>query len=140
MGVELAGEIANDYPQKEVTIIHSREWLVDDKLKQKFLKKIHDVAASLNIKLVLGEKVKLDDLTVSRVTGVLLGKEERRGGKGDVISGNRKMRREARKRGAVRGISIFKCTLSPLTPYFLVTVNMYNFAVSCVHASIDSIV
>ena len=65
VGVELAGEIATDYPQKKVTIVHSREWLVDDKLKSQFLKKIHDAASSLNIKLVLGEKVILDELIVS---------------------------------------------------------------------------
>lgn len=65
VGVELAGEIATDYPQKKVTILHSREWLVDDKMKTEFLKKVHDVAASLKIKLVLGEKANLVELTVT---------------------------------------------------------------------------
>lgn len=66
VGVELAGEIAADFPQKSVTIIHSRDQLIDDRLSQKFLKKIHNGVKDLKINTILGEKVNIDDLSVSK--------------------------------------------------------------------------
>lgn len=63
--MELAGEIASDYPNKQVTIVHSRDRLIDDKMSSKFLKKVQNNVKALKITTVLGEKVILDNLDVS---------------------------------------------------------------------------
>lgn len=60
----MAGEIACDYPDKQVTIIHSRERLIDERMSDKFLKKIHSAVKSMKITTVLGEKVLLEELNV----------------------------------------------------------------------------
>jgi len=61
----MAGEIANDYPNKHVTIIHSRDRLIDERMSSKFLKKVHSAVKALKINTVLGEKVVMDELNVS---------------------------------------------------------------------------
>lgn len=66
VGVEMAGEIATDYPNKHVTIIHSRDRLIDERLSSKFLKKIHNTVKAMKINTVLGEKVVMDELNVSK--------------------------------------------------------------------------
>lgn len=64
VGVELAGEIATEFPQKTVTIIHSRERLIDDRMSRKFLHKVHEGVKAMHINTILGEKVNMDDLTL----------------------------------------------------------------------------
>lgn len=65
VGVELVGELANDYPNKKVTLMHNREQILDDRLSQKMIKKIRDGLKALKVETVLGERVDLDELNVS---------------------------------------------------------------------------
>ncbi|XP_070567629.1 ferroptosis suppressor protein 1-like [Ptychodera flava] len=57
VGVELAGEIATDYKDKEVTLIHPRDVLVDADIIQKAQKLMKDQLTKLGVNLVLGERV-----------------------------------------------------------------------------------
>ena len=65
VGVELVGELASDYPNKKVTLMHNRDQILDERLSQKLLKKIQDGLKALKVKTILGERVNLDDLDVS---------------------------------------------------------------------------
>jgi len=47
--------------------MHNREQILDDRLSQKLIKKIHDGLKALKVETVLGECVDLDDLDVSTV-------------------------------------------------------------------------
>lgn len=62
VGVELVGELASDYPNKKVTLMHNREQILDERLSQKLIKKIQDGLKALKVETVLGERVDLDDL------------------------------------------------------------------------------
>lgn len=66
VGLELAGELATDYPNKKITVIHNREQILDDRMASKFVKKISDGLRALKIETVLGERVDMDDLNVSQ--------------------------------------------------------------------------
>lgn len=65
VGVELVGELASDFPDKKVTLMHNREQILDDRLSRKFVKKIQDGMKALKVDTVLGERVDMDDLNVS---------------------------------------------------------------------------
>ena len=65
VGLELAGELATDYPNKKITLMHNREQILDDRMAQKFVKKISDGLRALKVETVLGERVDMDDLNVS---------------------------------------------------------------------------
>ena len=65
MGVELAGEIAVDYPKKKVTVVHSQEELIDNRLSAKFQRKLQAEMKNRGIDIVLGEKVDMSELDVS---------------------------------------------------------------------------
>ena len=65
VGVELVGELASDYPNKKVTLMHNRDQILDERLSQKLLKKIQDGLKALKVETILGERVNLDDLDVS---------------------------------------------------------------------------
>ncbi|XP_030830622.1 apoptosis-inducing factor 2 [Strongylocentrotus purpuratus] len=63
VGVEIAGEVATDYPDKEVTIIHARDSLVEPATSDTFRASVQKQLEELNVKLVFGEKVtNLDDI------------------------------------------------------------------------------
>ena len=68
VGLELAGELATDYPNKKITVMHNREEILDDKMAPKFVKKIRNGLKALKVETVLGERVDMDDLNVSPVT------------------------------------------------------------------------
>ena len=56
MGIEIATEIATDYPDKEVTLIHSQEKLAGgDWLTDEFHKKLDHFMDDMKIKRVLGK-------------------------------------------------------------------------------------
>lgn len=65
VGVELVGELASDFPDKKVTLMHNREQILDDRLSRKFVKKIQDGMKALKVETILGERVDMDDLNVS---------------------------------------------------------------------------
>ena len=67
VGVELVGELASDYPNKNVTLMHNRDQILDERLSQKLIEKIQDGLKALKVETVLGERVDLDDLDVSTV-------------------------------------------------------------------------
>lgn len=62
VGLELVGELATDYPNKKVTLMHNREQILDDRMAPKFIKKIRDGLKALKVETVLGERVDMDDL------------------------------------------------------------------------------
>ena len=68
VGVELVGELATDYPDKKVILMHNREQILDERLSQKFIKKIQDGLKALKVETILGERVDMDDLNVSSYT------------------------------------------------------------------------
>ncbi|XP_066266663.1 ferroptosis suppressor protein 1-like [Branchiostoma lanceolatum] len=71
VGTEIAGEIATDYKDKEVTLIHTREVLVDAESSEAFQKRLKHILQGLGVKLVLGERVtNLDQLPTDRVENV----------------------------------------------------------------------
>ena len=53
-GVELSGDIRDDYKTKDVTLIHPREILVNDKVNESFQKTVKDRLEYLGVKTVLG--------------------------------------------------------------------------------------
>ena len=67
VGLELAGELATDYPNKKVIVMHNREEILDDRMAPKFVKKIRNGLKALKVETVLGERVDMDDLNVSPV-------------------------------------------------------------------------
>nr|XP_006821455.1 PREDICTED: apoptosis-inducing factor 2-like [Saccoglossus kowalevskii] len=55
VGVELAGEIATDYKDKQVTIIHPHHFLVSGTMSERFQKEVKEQLKILNVKLILGK-------------------------------------------------------------------------------------
>ena len=55
MGVEICGEIATEYPNKKVTLVHSRDWLVTEETNKKFQKNLMQMLSQLKVECVLGE-------------------------------------------------------------------------------------
>ena len=53
-GTELAAEIAVKYPSKQVTLLHSRDNLVNDDFSNKFQKKLKNILKRFKINLILG--------------------------------------------------------------------------------------
>eukprot|EP01132_Coremiostelium_polycephalum_P004743 gene4743-5920_t len=62
LGLELAGEIATDFPNKNVTLVHSREKLIYGLLTEKFYKRLHEKISNLKIDLILGERVEKNEV------------------------------------------------------------------------------
>ncbi|XP_041453522.1 ferroptosis suppressor protein 1-like [Lytechinus variegatus] len=56
-GVELAGEIATDFPKKDVTLIHSRDTLLETAVSLKLRNVVKKQLLDLKVNLVMGEKV-----------------------------------------------------------------------------------
>lgn len=53
-GVELSGDIRDDYKTKDVTLIHPREILVNDKVNESFQNTVKARLKYLGVKTVLG--------------------------------------------------------------------------------------
>ncbi|XP_069609319.1 ferroptosis suppressor protein 1 isoform X1 [Ranitomeya imitator] len=56
-GVEMAAEVKTDYPEKEVTLIHSKIALADVELLPHVRETIKDILLEKGVKLVLGQRV-----------------------------------------------------------------------------------
>ena len=54
VGVELAGEIKETYPEKDVTLIHSGEFLMRSSFGDNFSKTVKTRLDQLGVKVVLG--------------------------------------------------------------------------------------
>jgi len=57
VGVELSGEIAGDFPDKEITIIHGSDKIVSPMLEQKARDEIMDKLQKKNINVLLNDKI-----------------------------------------------------------------------------------
>ncbi|XP_077115388.1 ferroptosis suppressor protein 1 isoform X1 [Ranitomeya variabilis] len=67
-GVEMAAEVKTDYPEKEVTLIHSKTALADVELLPHVRETIKEILLEKGVKLVLGQRVSnLKDLTLNIV-------------------------------------------------------------------------
>ncbi|XP_063817386.1 ferroptosis suppressor protein 1 [Pseudophryne corroboree] len=67
-GVEMAAEVKTDYPEKEVTLIHSKVALADVELEPRVRKAVKDILLKKGVKLVLGQKVvNLEELPWNKV-------------------------------------------------------------------------
>ncbi len=54
-GVEQAGELAMmDGAEREITIIHAKDYLINDQVNDEFQKKLNTELNKLNIKVLLG--------------------------------------------------------------------------------------
>ena len=53
-GTEMAAELVVKYPEKQVTLLHSRENLVNDDFSQKFQKKLKGILKRFKVNLILG--------------------------------------------------------------------------------------
>lgn len=61
VGVELTGEIKYLYPNKNVTLVHSRERLLNQYgFGKKFEDQIHAKLEKLNVKIVVNDRIKMD--------------------------------------------------------------------------------
>lgn len=56
-GVEMAAEVKTDYPDKEVTIVHSHEDLADAEMQPRVRNAIKDILLNKGVHLLLGQKV-----------------------------------------------------------------------------------
>ncbi len=60
VGVELAGEIATDFPEKDVTLVHSQPTLLQPKIFQdKMYTGIEEKLTKLNVKIILNDRIEL---------------------------------------------------------------------------------
>eukprot|EP00457_Paulinella_chromatophora_P002773 gb/GEZN01002778.1/.p1 GENE.gb/GEZN01002778.1/~~gb/GEZN01002778.1/.p1 ORF type:complete len:560 (-),score=107.09 gb/GEZN01002778.1/:637-2316(-) len=57
VGCELAGELATDFKDKDITLIHSRKQLVHERFMSEFHTKVSSVLQSQGVKLILEERV-----------------------------------------------------------------------------------
>ncbi|KAM3913214.1 ferroptosis suppressor protein 1 [Leptodactylus fuscus] len=67
-GVEMAAEVKTDYPEKEVTLIHSKVALADVELQPCVRQTVKEILLKKGVRLVLGQRVSnLDELTLNMV-------------------------------------------------------------------------
>ncbi|XP_066456587.1 ferroptosis suppressor protein 1 [Eleutherodactylus coqui] len=67
-GVEMAAELKTDYPEKEVTLIHSKTALADAELQPCVRQTVKDILLRKGVRLVLGQRVSnLNELTLNKV-------------------------------------------------------------------------
>ncbi|KAE8591206.1 hypothetical protein XENTR_v10018341 [Xenopus tropicalis] len=63
-GVEMAAEVKTDYPEKEVTLVHSKVALADVQLQPKVRRTVKEILLSKGVRLILAQKVtNLDQVT-----------------------------------------------------------------------------
>ncbi|CAF2723537.1 unnamed protein product [Rotaria sp. Silwood2] len=62
VGVELAGEIATDFPEKEITIVHSQPTLLQPKIfNGKVYTNLQEQLEKLNVKIILNDRIQLSN-------------------------------------------------------------------------------
>ena len=62
VGVELAGEIATDFPAKEVTLVHSHKTLLRPNVyNEKLYARVQDELEKLRVKLILDDRVEISN-------------------------------------------------------------------------------
>ena len=66
-GVELSGDIRDDYKTKDVTLIHPREILVNDKVNESFQDTIKTRLKTLGVKTILGSWIVLQTFVIALI-------------------------------------------------------------------------
>lgn len=64
VGIEMAGEIVDQYQDKKIHIIHNKTTLCDPSLKSKFHEKILSTVKAKGINVILGERANLEEINV----------------------------------------------------------------------------
>ena len=67
IGIEMAGEIVDEYNDKNIHIIHNRDVLCDPSLSSKFHNKLLAAVKAKGINVVLGERANLDEVDVHTI-------------------------------------------------------------------------
>lgn len=68
-GIELSGDIREDYKTKDVTLSHPREILVNDKVNESFQNTVKDQLKYLAVKTILdNEKLMINWLSLTSIT------------------------------------------------------------------------
>jgi len=62
VGIELAGEILDIHPKKNITLLHSQKMLLNEKLPEKLRASLASELAEIGCKLELGERAKTEDI------------------------------------------------------------------------------
>lgn len=68
-GVEIAGEIGTDFPEKKVRIVHAGGDILADNLKPEFKQKVTAVLKKLKVDIIYNERIVLDEEQKSQLTG-----------------------------------------------------------------------
>lgn len=75
VGVELLGELTNQFPEKKYTLLHSHEQLIPGPLKKEFQSQfLKLVEGTPNVKLILGDRAVLEDDELKTTAKFLEGK------------------------------------------------------------------
>jgi len=62
VGVELAGEIATDFPGKDITLVHSQTTLIQPNVfNEKFYIRAQEKLEKLNVKIILNDRIELSN-------------------------------------------------------------------------------
>lgn len=61
VGVELAGEISTDFPEKKITLVHGESALINQGGHSKLQKRLENGLKSKGVSVILGEKIVTDD-------------------------------------------------------------------------------
>jgi len=63
VGVELAGEIGTDYPEKTVTLVHSQTTLLQPNVfQEKLYTRTQEQLEKLNVKIILNDRIELSNI------------------------------------------------------------------------------
>eukprot|EP01132_Coremiostelium_polycephalum_P004745 gene4745-5922_t len=57
VGTELAGEIATEFPDKSITLVHSGSKLINDRMNDKFQKKLREKLKNFKVNVILDDKI-----------------------------------------------------------------------------------
>jgi len=67
VGLEMAGELRNEFPECELTVVNSREYLISNRLAKNFQDRLMTTLEKLKINLLLSDKVNnMDELELNK--------------------------------------------------------------------------
>ena len=76
VGVELAAEIATDFPKKSVTLVHNQTTLlIPGVFNEKLYPRLHEQMQSLNVKMILDDRIPLGDEQTQQSLNYIEGKK-----------------------------------------------------------------
>lgn len=78
VGIEMAGEIRNEFSQKNITVINSRSYVVTNRCSEEFQTKVNQALSDRKIKLILEDKViNMDELKLNTCEKSQIAKTEK---------------------------------------------------------------